>query len=226
MIKISNRQVIDVVKHSADKAILVEKKPLLDGDNYNVSYFLLNFSTGEKEMVTKDVYLLKKYGSKRKIISEKLGNFVTPSAMILPDRQVLVIYPNGQTGLFDNDGNLKKDGQLSYNDNAVSTLAPDGEYFWTACQNEDAVIRYQADGAKMDLRIGGKDQPTFKRPHFVSADKKYVYVCCDNSYVRKINKKDYSVTDINQTFNDLTGYYKYGSFAIVTTTNGTYCTKD
>lgn len=226
MIKISNRQVIDVVKHSFDKAILVEKKPLFDSENYNVSYFLLNFSNGEKEMVTKDVYLLKKYGANRKIISEKLGNFVTPSAMILPDRKILVMYPNGQTGLFDNDGNLKKDGQLSYNENAVASLASDGEYFWTACKNEDAVIRYQADGAKMDLRIGGKEQTTFKRPHFVSADEDYIYVCCDNSYVRKINKTDYSVSDVEGEFEGLTGYYKYGEFAIVTTVDGTYCTKD
>lgn len=226
MIKITDKQIIDVVRFSPDKAILVEKKPSLNSENYNVSYFVLNFSTGEKEIITKDAYLLKKFGPNRKIIAEKLGNFVLPSAMILPDRQVLVIYPNGQTGLFDADGNLKRDGQLAYNDNAVCGIAADGDYFWTACENENSVIRYLADGAKMDLRIGGKEQDTFYHPHFVSSDENYVYVCCNHSKVRKINKADFTVSDVDGEFSLLTGYYKYGEFAIVTTNTGTYCTKD
>lgn len=226
MIKISDREIIDVVKFSSDKAILVQKKPLLDGDNYNANYFVLNFSTGEKEIITKDAYLLKKYGANRKIICEKLGNYILPKTMLFSDRSLLAIYPNGQTGLFDTKGELKKDGQLAYNDNTVCGLAQDGDYFWTACESENCVIRYLADGAKMDLRIGGKKQETFIRPHFVSADDDYIYVCCNRNKVRKISKTDFTVSDVNGSFNDLTGYYKYGKYAIVTTYTGAYCTKD
>ena len=109
MIKISNREIIDVLKFSDDKVILVDKKPNLNSVGYGVNYFILNFSTGEKEIITKDAYLLKKYGTNRKIIADKLGNFVTPSAVVMPDRSVLVIYPTGETGLFDSNGELVKD---------------------------------------------------------------------------------------------------------------------
>lgn len=226
MIKISNRQIIDVLRFSDDKAVLVEKKPNLNSTGYGVNYFILNFSTGEKEIVTKDAYLLKKYGSKRKEISEKLGNFVMPSAMILEDRSVLVIYPNGETGLFNSDGELVRDGLLSYNDSPVCCIAEDGNCFWSVCEGENAVIRYFADGAKMDIRIGGKNQPTFDRPHFVSADDKYVYVCCNHNSVRKIDKSTFAVTDVNRLYTDITGYYRFGRFAIVTTFDGAYCDKD
>lgn len=226
MIKISNRQIADVVRFSDDKAVLVEKKPNPDSASYGVNYFILNFSTGEKEIVTKDAYLLKKYGAKRKEISEKLGNFVMPGAMILEDRSVLVIYPNGETGLFDSNGELVRDGLLSYNDSPVSCIAEDGNCFWSVCEGENAVIRYFADGAKMDIRVGGKNQPTFDRPHFVSADDEYVYVCCNHSHVRKIDKSDFTVTDINRRYPDITGYYKFGKFSIVTTFDGAYCDKD
>ena len=91
MIKISNREIIDVLKFSDDKVILVEKKPNLNSVGYGVNYFILNFSTGEKEIITKDAYLLKKYGTNRKQIADKLGNFVTPSAVDMPDKLVLVI---------------------------------------------------------------------------------------------------------------------------------------
>ena len=46
MIKISNREIIDVLKYSDDKVILVEKKPNVDASGYGVNYFILNFSTG------------------------------------------------------------------------------------------------------------------------------------------------------------------------------------
>lgn len=226
MIKISDRQVIDVVKYADDKAILVEKKPAFDGDSYKVAYYVLDFSTGSKDIITKDAYLLKKYGTNRKEISEKLGNFVMPETLILPDKQVLVLYPNGQMGLFDENGKLKKDGLLSYNESPICSIEQENEFFWTTCPNEDSVIRYLIDGTKMDLRIGGKGQETFKNPHFVSSDDDYVYVCCNHEKVRKIKKSDLTVSDVKGTFEGLTGYYKYGNCAIVTTTSVAYCKKD
>ena len=226
LIRISNRQIIDVVRFSDDKAILVEKLPKLGEDNYTVNYFILNFNDGQKEIVTKDAYLLKKFGPMRKEISEKLGNFVTCGAMILQDRRVMVVYPTGDTGLFDNEGNLVRDGLLTYNDNPVSCIAQDGEYFWSVCEKENSVIRFYADGAKTDIRIGGREQATFTNPHFVSADDDYVYVCCNRNSVRRIDKKNLSVSDINRVYDGITGYYKFGKFAIVTTFDGAYCDKD
>lgn len=226
MIKISDREIIDVIKYSSDKAILVEKKPNLDSAGYGVNYFVLNFSSGEKEIITKDAYLLKKYGANRKIIAEKLGNFVVPNAMILEDRSVLVIYPTGETGLFNSEGELVKDGLLSYNDSPVSGIAEDGECFWSVCQNENCVIRYYADGAKVDIRIGTKEQNTFPNPHFVSSDDNNIYVCCEHDRVRTISKTDFVVSDIKKTYDQMTGYYRFGDFAIITTYTGAYCDKD
>ena len=134
MIKISNRQIVDVLRFSDDKAVLVEKKPNPDSTYYGVNYFILNFSTGEKEIVTKDAYLLKKYGTKRKEISEKLGNFVMPGAMILEDRSVLVIYPNGDGTWCDDDGNIYDfaNGEDVYDENGV-------DYYY---HGEPAYVRY------------------------------------------------------------------------------------
>ena len=64
MIKISNREIIDVVKYGSNKAIFVEKRPLFDeGGRYKVNYFVLNFDTGEKEVITKNAYLMQKFGT-------------------------------------------------------------------------------------------------------------------------------------------------------------------
>ncbi|WP_448921013.1 hypothetical protein [Eubacterium sp.] len=226
MIKISNREIIDVLKFSDDKVILVEKKPNLNSVGYGVNYFILNFSTGEKEIITKDAYLLKKYGTNRKQIADKLGNFVTPSAVVMPDKSVLVIYPTGETGLFDSEGELVKDGILDYNGSPVSGIAVDGECFWSVCQKENCVIRYFTDGVKVDIRVGTAEQNTFPNPHFVSSDDEYVYVCCDHRRVRKIDKNDFTVSDVSKTYTDLMGYYRFGKYAIIIKHDGAYCDKD
>ena len=144
----------------------------------------------------------------------------------MPDRSVLVIYPTGETGLFDSNGELVKDGVLDYNGSPVSGIALDGEYFWSVCQKENCVIRYFIDGVKVDIRVGTAEQNTFPNPHFVSSDDEYVYVCCEHRRVRKIDKTDFTVSDVSKTYSDLMGYYRFGKYAIIIKPDGAYCDKD
>jgi hypothetical protein len=226
LLKISNKEIIDVVKYSDVKVIFVEKKPFGDLSQYKADYFILNFETGKKEVITKNAYLLKKFGSNYRKITEVLANFVQCDAYCTPSKNVLAIFPNGQAGMFDQLGNMQWNGTLNYNDKTVTSMAGDGEYFWTCCKDENCVIRYNCDNIKVDIRIGGKDATTFSKPNFISSDDDYIYVCCDNSKVRKIDKSNFTVTDIDATYEDLTKFYKLGRFSIICTKNGAYIDKD
>ena len=61
---------------------------------------MVNFATGEQEVITKSAYLLRKFGSAFQKISTEIPNFVQCDAAVLYDRRVLVIYPNGEAGIF------------------------------------------------------------------------------------------------------------------------------
>lgn len=227
MLKISSREIIDVVRYGDDKAILVEKNPIVDEiGKYKVRYFVINFNSGEKEGITKTAYLRQKFGSNYSTIIEKIGNFVQCDSLVLSNRNVLVIYPGGMSGLFDSNGELKKDGQLDYNDSPVSGIAEDGECFWSVCPDENCVIRYFADGVKVDIRIGGRDSATFDRPHYVSSDSDNVYICCSNNHIRVVDKKTFAVSDISKRYTDLQRYYRFGQYAIVCTSDSAYLDKD
>jgi hypothetical protein len=227
MVKVSNREVIDVVRYADDKAIIVEKKPMVgELGKYKVSYFVLNFDSGNKEVITKNAYLLKKFGPNFQKIIDKIGNFVQCETQILPNRNVLVVFENGQVGLFDDNAELVRDGLLSYNDKPVCGIADGGETFWSCCREENCVIRYFSETVKVDIRIGSKDAETFANPHCVSSDNDFVYVCCDNSRVRKIDKSNFTVTDVNKTYSDLQKYYKFGDFSIICTSDSAYIDKD
>lgn len=226
MIKISDREIIDIVKYDDNKIIIVEKRPLGELDKYKANYYILNFTNGSKEHITKNAYLLKKFGASFQGITDTITNYVQCDAVTFPSRNVLVIFPNGQTGLFNEFGEMKWSGVLNYNDSICSSIAEDGDYFWTTCADENCVIRYTADSIKLDLRIGGKGSATFDKPIFVSADEKFIYVCNENGRIRKISKTNFAISDIDETYPNLKKFYKFGKFSIICTSNSAYIEKD
>jgi len=226
VIKISSREVIDIVRYSESKIIFAEKVPLPQMNQYKVNYFILNFDSGEKEVITKRAYLLKKFGYAFEKISETIADFVQCEAVILADKSVLVIFPNGQSGLFDREGNMLWNKELRYNDSVVSSLAYDKDAFWCVCENENCVIRYSTDNFTIDIRVGSKEADTFQRPQFVSADEKNVYVCCKDNRVRSISKDNLIVSDVRGDFENIQRYYRFGRFSILCKADGTYIDKE
>lgn len=226
MIKLSNKDIIDVVKYSENGAIIVEKMPLYEEGKYKVNYFVINFETGEKEALTKNVYLLKKFGSSYNDICNKINNFVQCDTQILPNKNILAIYPNGEGGIFDNNGNIIWSGSFSHNDKTVCGIALDGNYFWGYCKEENCVIRYNTENMNVDLRIGSAYAETFVNPCHISADEKYVYVCCAQNKVRVIDKTNFVVSDYAVFNAPLCRFYKFGKYSIMCMENACYLLND
>lgn len=226
MIKISSKEILDIVTYNDEKVIFVEKKPTSDFGQYKVNYFILNLTNGDKEVITKSAYLLKKFGTSYQPITDTIANFVQCDSIIFPSKNVFVIFPNGQTGYFNAFGEMKWNGTLNYNESPCCSAAIDGDYFWTCCKDENCVIRYSADSINLDLRIGGKDSNTFSKPIFASSDDENIYVCCENGRIRKIDKATYAVSDVAMNIPNLKKFYKYDKFSIICTTDGAYIEKD
>ncbi len=221
MEKITNKEIIDVVKFSDDKLIFVQRNPLSDPNDFKADYYIINFTTGVREVVTKKAYLLKKFGAASEKICEMIKDFIKCQAMILKDKSVLVVFPNGQIGLFSPEGDLLWNKELSFNGSPVFSLAEDEDAFWCVCKDENSVMRYSTDNFAVDIRIGSKDAQTFSEPDFVSADEKYVYVCCKNR-VRKIDKETLIVSSIDDYFPNLSRFYRFKDVSIICCSDGLY----
>ena len=222
MEKITNKEIIDVVRFSKDKLVFAEKNPLADNLQYNANYYIVNFATGEKEVVTKKAYMLKKFGSAYEKICDKISDYIQCEAMILSDKSVLIVFPNGQAGLFDAQGELLWIKDFRYNNKPVFSLAQDGEYFWCVCKEENCVMRYNADNFTVDIRIGSSDNSSFNAPHFASSDEEYVYICCNENKVRKIDKKTLIVSDVETNIPSLQRFYRFKGYSIFCCSDGLY----
>ena len=226
MEKITNKEIIDVVKYSDDKLVFVQKNPLSDPIQFKADYYIINFKTGEKEVVTKKAYMLKKFGQASEKICSAISDFIQCQAMILKDKSVLVIFPNGQAGLFDSSGELLWTKELKYNEKPVFSLARDEDAFWSVCTDENCVMRYDTEKFGVDIRIGSKDNASFIAPHFASADEKYVYVCCSGDTVRKIDKETLIVSDVEESVPSLKRFYKFRGFSVFCCSDGLYIEED
>lgn len=219
---ICKKEIVDVVKYSDTSAIIVEKIPLTNPNQYKVQYSVVDFANKSIDLSTKSAYLLKKFGANFKRISEIIPNFVQCDATILYDRRVLAIYPNGEAGIFNRDGELDWSGSFEYHDKPIKCLAPEDKYFWSVCTDENCVIRYSCQNMKVDLRIGGIDAQTFIKPSHISYDDGQFYVCCDDNKVRKIDGTNYTVSDYLNFTNHIKRYYKFGNYALAVMIDGTY----
>ncbi len=222
MQQISTKEIVDIVRYNDTSVILVEKIPINKPGQFKVQYSVVSFTDRKIEPSTKSAYLLKKFGANFKRISEIIPNFVQCEASILYDRRVLAVYPNGEAGIFDRDGELEWSGEFEYHGNPVSCAALEGKYFWCVCPKENCVIRYSAQNMKVDLRIGGIDADTFVNPTHISYDGKDLFVCCDNNKVRRIDGANYTASDYLNFHNRIEKYYKYGDYAIAVMADGAY----
>ena len=53
MIRISSKEIVDLLPYDENKAIIVEKKPLLNTTQFKVSYSVIDFEKKAKEVLTK-----------------------------------------------------------------------------------------------------------------------------------------------------------------------------
>ncbi len=222
MIRVSTKDIIDILPYGDGKAILVEKKPLVNSAQFKAEYSVIDFENKSKNVLTKNAYLLKKFGSSFKEISETIPNFVQCDAGILYDKRVLVIYPNGEAGIFSREGELSWSGYFNYHDEIGSGLALDGKYFWSICPSENSVIRYYSQTMQVDLRIGGKDASTFLNPTHISADSGDIFVCCGGNKVRRIDGNDFTVSDYLNFDEQIKQYHRFDNHSIAVLSSGTY----
>ena len=169
---------------------------------------------------SKDIVDVLAYGD-----TEAIPNFVQCDSAILYDRRILTVYPNGEAGIFDRDGELSWSGYFKYHDEIVYKCALDGKYFWSICPAENCVIRYSSQNMQVDLRLGG-NAPTFISPTHICVDDGDIYVCSGGNKIRKIDKINFTVSDYLSFDEKVYEFYKFGKYAVTVLSSGTYLLED
>lgn len=186
--------VYDIIAFS--NGIIYTRKQTLENGSAKVSFYGYDIKRMQNTPVTKSVYLLNKYGPEYQKIAEQLGDYVSCSADILPNKQVIVVYPSGETGMFSPDGEMVWSSDLLYHGSEICGAVYDERQIWSVVPDLNCVVSYSVSHKKFSMRIGSGESNTFDRPVSISKYDDELYICNSNSNkVRTISLKDYSVND-------------------------------
>ena len=186
MKKIVDFEICDIVPYS--NGIIFAKKEMLDDNRCKVTFYGYDIKRAKPIPVTKSVYQLNKFGNAFKAICDNIGDYISCDTAVMRNKDIAVVYPSGETGIFDKNGNSKWSGDLFYHDSPVQGVAADGPLIWCTVPEQNAIINYSVTHKKFSLRIGGDSSTAFDNPYSLSIYGNELFVCLQ---CRLLQNKNY-----------------------------------
>ena len=141
-----------------------------------VGYKMVSFSGGKISNVTKNIYMLTKFGNAYKYFDSKIKNYLTCFALPLENGDCFVLEKDGSATLFGADGEESWKGSLLYKKTAPGGLAVSGDSLWISFSDANVLIRYDLKTLRQELRIGGEHSP-FSYPTGLFPGGSKLFIC-------------------------------------------------
>lgn len=221
MIKVVSLDILDLIGFPS--GILFVLKENQDSESVKVSFYSFDSKTKSIASVTKNAYLLTKFGSSFAPIAKQLGDYVSCDAAKLWNGQTFVIYSTGEVGIFDIQGNIVKTSDLSYRGSPARDVAVENNYIWCVVPEQNLIIKYSLLQNRVIMRIGGDNSNTFSNPVAVTEYNGYLYVCNrDSQKIKRVKLSNYSVEDYKEFDEPVYKYVRIENDEYVILESGVY----
>ncbi len=221
MKKIVDCDIIDIIPFSC--GIIFSKMDMLGEGKCKVSFYGFDIKKMRNAPVTRSVYMLNKFGNGYKRIVDAVGDYLNCDADTFMGNGTVLVYPTGETGVFDYEGKNTWVGDLLYHDCPVQDVAADGNQIWCTIPDQNAIISYSIAHKKFYMRIGGENSTAFSIPTSIIKYCDELFVCNAGSYkIRTVNLKDYSVRDFRTFDEPVRRYLRSCGKEIVQLDSGVY----
>lgn len=221
MKKIVDFEIVDIIPFSC--GIIFSKKEMIGEDKCKVSFYGFDIKQYRNAPVTRSVYLLNKFGNGYKRIVDEIGDYLNCDADAFAGNSTVIVYPTGETGVFDFEGKNIWSGDLLYHGHPVQDVASDGSQIWCTVPEQNAIISYSIAHKKFYMRIGGENSTAFSIPTSITKYGDELFICNAGSYkIRTVNLKDYSVSDFRTFDEPVRRYLRSCGKEIVQLDSGVY----
>lgn len=221
MIKIVSLDILDLIGFSS--GILFVLKENHNSESVKVSFYSFDTETKSIATVTKNAYLLTKFGSSYAPIAKQLGDYVSCDAAKLWNGQTFVIYSSGEIGIFDENGELIKTSDLTYRESPARDVAVDNNYIWSVVPDQNLIIKYSLLQNRVIMRIGGDNSQTFSCPVSVDEYDGELYICNKDSHkIKKVNLNNFTVEDYKEFDEPVYKYVRVDKNEFVILDSGVY----
>ena len=221
MLKIVSVDIVDLL--SFPSGILFVIKENLENGSVKVSFYSFDIATKSIASVTKNAYLLTKFGAAYAPIAKQLGDYVSCDSAKLWNGDTFIIYSTGEMGIFNEDGALLRTGDLTYNGAPARDVAVDNNFIWSTVPSKNLIVKYSLLQNRVVMRIGGENTSTFATPVSVEEYDGYLYVCCkDSRKIKRVKLADFSVDEFKEFDEPVFKYLRVGTNEFVVLESGVY----
>ncbi len=202
--------------------IIATKQKTYD-DYLVVSYKMATLETDALNPVTRNVYQLAKFGNNFQLFEKILPDYLNCKTLQLPDSRLFAIYPDGQAAVYDDMAQTLWSGALKYKDSGPADVALQGECIWATFPESNALIRYNVQSLREELRIGGGENSAFAAPCSLWINGNSMLVCNRDSHkILEINLSTFEAFDYAEFEEPVHQYIRIDNTEIVQLDSGVY----
>lgn len=129
-----------------------------------ISFKQHDLETSTTSLVTKNAYLLHKFGAHFEFFTQTLEDYYNCKTCVLEDRKVFIVHPAGQAWIYDVRCNLKWEGDIRYKGFGPADIAVDNKYIWCSYPENNAIIKYNFNTMRQEFKVGGSASGGIKEP--------------------------------------------------------------
>ena len=221
MKKIYSGKIYEILPKSDGIIFPYQKAVVEQGDI--VWYKMVSIENSSMTDVSEAIYMNMKFGSNYSVAVSLSKNFVSEKAIMLPDGRLLLCSASGQVFIIDTDGLINISGEIKYKDSAPSSIAFYKNSIWASFRDSNALIRFNLNTMRSELRIGGGKNSPFDSPEcvFVAGDRAYVCNSGSNNII-KVDLENYTVDEYLTFEEPVHAYTRSGDSEFVQLSSGLY----
>ena len=220
MKKICNIGANSIIK--AERGILYTAIHKDKNDRYLTAFKFYDFVTFSEALITKDVFLLGKFGKNFEIIEPKVEDIVHSRTAFLPNGRVFVCERDGSAMIFDNAGEVKWKGLIKYKGFGPSDITADNQFIWCTFPESNAVIKYNTNSMRQDFVIGGSASGGLNEPSGVYFDGDRLVVGSLDGTINYISLANFQIEETHQINEAIMQITKTYSTQVVLCQSGIY----
>ncbi|MBR4869010.1 MAG: hypothetical protein IKU10_07620 [Clostridia bacterium] len=187
-----------------------------------VSYKMMDFERMTIAPITRNVYLLEKFGNQFERYEQNPDDFLNVRSLVLPDRRLLVVEPNGMATITGGDGYRQLQRDLSYQGCVPDHLVLAEDSFFASYPAAGAVIRYNAATLRQELRVGGGNRP-MPTPEGLYYQNGQLLICMPTlCKIMELNFDTFELEEYETFEEPIHRYLKYNANEIVLLDSGAY----
>lgn len=187
-----------------------------------IAYKMMDFERMTIAPVTRNVYLLEKFGGQFERYDQNPDDFLNLRSLILPERRLLTVDTKGNAVVVGGDGRKQFEGCLTYQGCVPDHLVLGDGCVYASYPDAGAVIRYNAATLRQELRLGGGENP-MPRPEGLYYQNGQLLVCMPTEHkMMELNFNTFELEDYEAFEEPIHRYLKYNANEIVLLDSGAY----